>query len=252
MNDVFQTLSGFISNPFNVEITNDKPKEFENMYQTYKRNNKISIISIYDYQDIIMIHVKIPSETYSKNFYDVVIQFTPADSKMTKAMNIEEYYVKFFSNSPSFVYKYSALYYAHDMLIDSLLGYYNEDAIKKMPEKTNSKMELFYDKSIYIACRYLLDHKKQYLSKIGISFKRTTNFNRFLKNIQDTETISINANAAQIEKNVKKTIVGDKKEAEENKKKTDKITRGRTIGKTAKIPKKTPKKKITPKKSTFK
>ena len=76
-----------------------------------------------------------------------------------------------------------ALYYKNGMIIDALLDFYNKEALEKLPEKTNSKMELFYDKSIYIASRFILDHKKQYMSKLSFSFKKTSNFNRFLSNI---------------------------------------------------------------------
>ena len=103
MNDLLQTLNGFISNPFNNEIKDERPREYENMYQTFKRSNKIQVVLIYSNNDVFMIHVKIPSESFSNNFYDVVIQFTPPDDKTSKSMNIENYVVKFFSNSPSFV-----------------------------------------------------------------------------------------------------------------------------------------------------
>lgn len=259
MANIYQTLDGFLANPFNNEIKDDRPKEFEDKYQIFKRSNRIQVVSILEMNFSYFIHIKIPSESHSGTMYDVVIQFFSSEESKARDLNIESYYIKFFSNSPSFVYRYSALYYANDFLIDALTQFYDEEALKVLPEKTNSKMELYYDKSIYFACRFLLDHKKQYLSRIGMAFKRTTNFNRFISKIQDTETIKLSNNVSQLERGIKKDISNDRKTLRENSEKekkkniSDNRHKDKVVpkNKIAPLPKKGAKKKIQAKKSTL-
>ena len=43
MADGYQTLDGFLKKPFNQEIVDERPDEFESKYQMFKRNNKIKV-----------------------------------------------------------------------------------------------------------------------------------------------------------------------------------------------------------------
>ena len=53
-------------------------------------------------------------------WYDVVLQFFIDDELKSRNIALNNYYVKFFSNSPGFVYKYAYLYHQNDMLVEVL------------------------------------------------------------------------------------------------------------------------------------
>ena len=58
----------------------------------------------------IIIHVKVPSRSLSKFYYDILLEIDPTD----KAASIEDCNIRFFSNSPSFVYTYAYVFYHLD------------------------------------------------------------------------------------------------------------------------------------------
>lgn len=60
--------------------------------------------------DTLTIHVKVPSNSLKKFYYDILLELTP----IKDAKSIEECHVKIFSNSPSFVYSYAYVFYHLD------------------------------------------------------------------------------------------------------------------------------------------
>ena len=58
----------------------------------------------------IIVHVKVPSRSLTKFYYDVLLELEPTD----KATTIRDCHVKFFSNSPSFIYSYAYVFYHLD------------------------------------------------------------------------------------------------------------------------------------------
>lgn len=54
-----------------------------------------------------IVHVKVPSETVDKFYYDVLLEVEPGPL----ARSLEQCHVRFFSNCPSFVYSYAYIFY---------------------------------------------------------------------------------------------------------------------------------------------
>ena len=163
----YQTLSDFLVHPFGVPVTDLDDKYMES-YRKYK-----ALISVAGYSvlnDDYYIHIKIPSESSPGKFYDVVIQFIPQSKTMTLEHMLDNYVIQFFSNSPSFIYKYAALYRIHGYMIDVLQEKLDPEYKDKLPEKSNAKMELNCDKSIYLACKFILENRYKYMSKTAIRF----------------------------------------------------------------------------------
>lgn len=234
---MYQTLEGFLAAPFGApEI---KSNEFERKYQSLKsKKNGISIEAITEADDNFFLHLKVASESNSGNFYDVVVMFFTDNERVKKDMSFRNYYVNFFSNSPSFIYQYATLYKENQMLIELLYDKMDPAYMDKKPEKVNSSHKLSYDKSIYSACRFMQDHKVSAFSKAGFFAKRKKKPEAFFRDIQGFEDIKIEQELRQLDKKIDKQLKETDKSKKEN---PDKRITNKVSGKG----------KITPVKSTL-
>lgn len=178
---MYQKLSEFIEQPFGKHVGLNL--EYKAKYDKYRNTNKIKLVGVSQIDNIYFAHVVIPSESTTTH-YDVVIEFFPDNPNLHKEHNLLNYKCKFFSNSPSFIYKYAALFKKKGYLIEELYNKLDLQYADKMPEKTNPNNDLCYDKSLFFASRYLLDHHMTMLSKIGVVFRRKS-FDEFVKSIKD-------------------------------------------------------------------
>lgn len=130
----------------------------------------------------IIVHVKVPSRSLTKFYYDVLLELEPTD----KATSIRDCHVKFFSNSPSFIYSYAYVFYHLDpgdsstpkgrrsrsgMIIDTFTKKIPRDRLlmpgteKKIGDKVLKNEPVvrnplglpYLDSSIYVAIFYLED-----------------------------------------------------------------------------------------------
>lgn len=110
-------------------------------YKLYKENE--------DYY----IHLKIPSETVPKFYYDIVIRFYLPKEEQKKSMErtLSSYSVQFYSNDPSFVYTFAYAFNKHNMFISDLESKMSKKALKEEPKVRNPKNEIGYVKTIYFA-----------------------------------------------------------------------------------------------------
>ena len=117
------------------------------------RKNFYAVPYIYPNGDILY-WVKVPSEYYKDNkiSYDVCILLEYSDTQRRAMRN-----VRFYSNSPSFIYTYCYAYNVHDLLIERLKSRLPQEALTKPAVVRNPINSLGYETSTYIAARYLLD-----------------------------------------------------------------------------------------------
>ena len=220
----YQTLSEFIKAPFGND-DNLKRLKYEDRYQSFKKNNRIKIHATMILDKNYFVHIKVPSEsTGGLSEYDVVVQFFTTDPAVEKELSLKNYCVQFFSNSPGFVYRYASLYYLKGYLIKSLAIKFPPGVLDKLPEKSNSAFELYYDSSIYYACRFLLDSQATMFGKMAFQYLKRKNVQEFIHDIMDTEESNIVRSVAQIENDIKKEISSDNKlsQNQENRLKKDK------------------------------
>lgn len=210
-----QTLQEFIDKPFGLP-NKIKHLKYEDRYQSYKKNNKIKVEATLIYEDNYFIHLKIPSESQKGDlYYDVVIQFFTSNEKVKKELSVEHYYVQFFSNSPGFVYKYASLYKLQGYLIESLYDKFNKDMLDVLPDNANSSYEMYFDSSIYYACRYLIDHRLTILGKLNLRINKPKSLNGFFSGIKDIEEVNITRNINSLQSRLKKEINKDTKLSEQ-------------------------------------
>lgn len=113
------------------------------------------------------IHFKIPSEKIKGIYYDTVIEFYTDQHSAELSRNLNNYYVRFYSNDPSFVFTFAHAFRANDMLIKDLECKMSKKALKEVAKEKNPKNEVGYVKSIFFA--YLL--MKQYGLFEKVQFK---------------------------------------------------------------------------------
>lgn len=215
---LYQTIDEFLRAPFGSQEVNSKTQDYEKKYNELKNMRKIYCENWTEEDDMYMIHIKLPSESQEGNFYDVVIQFFTDVDSISKQLNLGKYYIQFFSNSPSFIYKYAALYKVHGYLIDSLYEKMDQEYSNMLPDKQNPDYKMNFDKSLYCACRFLQDNRETILRKPGLIFYKKVPLRKLLKSIKDFETIKIDSELYNLEKNIKKEHEVDKAKAKERKK----------------------------------
>lgn len=80
-------------------------------------------------ESVVVVHVKVPSESVKNFYYDVLIQFEK-DGK-----DFEDCHIKIFSNSPSFVYTYAYVFYHLEDDEREGKGMIIDDYDKKIPKE---------------------------------------------------------------------------------------------------------------------
>ena len=208
-----QTLEQFLDAPFYQRDTQQKHLKYESRYQGYKRSNRIRIKAVVEVDHHYFIHFKVPSESAKdvRFDYDVVIQFTPPDDELAKSPSIRNYWVQFFSNSPGFVYKYASLYKIQGYLIETLQLKFAPGTLDKLPDKANSSYSLYFDSSIYYACRFMLDNKLTYFNKIALTFWKRSNFSQFVEGIKDFQSSQVAKSNSGLESKLKAELRNDRK-----------------------------------------
>lgn len=206
---MFQTVEEFLRAPFGSP--EPKSNEFEQKYQKLKSARKIFIEASTKIGDNYLLHFKVGSESTANQFYDVIFLFFTNDQKVEKEISFQHYYVKFFSNSPSFIYQYAVLYKENGVLIDMLYDKLDPEFIEKAPTKSNPDMKLSYDKSIYATCRYMLDNKISAFSKAGILVKKKKTPEKFFSDIKTFSDVKMDTEINQLDKKVDKELENSKK-----------------------------------------
>ena len=213
-----QTLQSFLRIPFGRQDVGDKLQEYERRYREYYQTNRIRVVAMTEIEGAYYIHIEVPSESAKeqKYKYDVVIRFFTNDPQIAKEGSLRNYYVQFFSNSPSFIYRYAVLYKQHGALIEFLYDKMSRGYEDKLPEKTNQSMELSFDKSIFFAAKYLSERKFRYLNKFGMLIQRKKTPEKFFAGIKDFETVRLERSLIAEEKKLKKEM--DRYKAKKGKK----------------------------------
>ena len=176
----YQTIGEFLNSPFGSPDQETYAK-LEKKYKEAKRPVSVHAYTILD--EAYFFYFIIPSESQPDKSYDVVLQFFTNDNDVKKSSSLQNYYIQFFSNSPSFIYRYAVLYKQKGYMIDSLQKKMDPKYADTLPEKTNKDLKLTFDKSLFMACYYLQNDGSTWLDKEFLKKKRKTSMREFLSNI---------------------------------------------------------------------
>ncbi len=246
----YQTISEFLHSPFGKTDVQSKLAKYNSMYMA--NNSKIILNAYTKIDEGYYFHVKVPSESQKDGnvYYDVVIRFFTDKRDALISSHIRDYYIQFFSNSPGFIYNYAVLYKNNGYLIDSLYTKLDPRYFDKLPSKTNSNLELSYDKSIYFACRFLNEKKFKVLNKFGIALGKKLSPDKFFKEIKDFQSVKIENELLTLEKKSLKDLskTFDKAKANEYKSNNEKSIFKKTASNSTMTEKRNP---IIPKKTAI-
>lgn len=192
--------------PFGNGTAQDKLEKYKSLY--IENKDKIILNAHTKIEDAYYFHVKVPSASQKDGnvYYDVVIRFFTDNPEVKKSSHLRDYYIQFFSNSPGFIYNYAVLYKNYGFLIDSLYIKMDPRYFNKLPEKTNKKLEVSYDKSIYFACKFLNEKKFKVLLKFGIPFGKKLPPDKFFQEIKDFQTIKVDSFMLNMERKTRRDL----------------------------------------------
>lgn len=142
---------------------------------------------VYNNSSSYIIHFKIPSETYDDIEYDSIIKLSPSKSSSLLSNSIKDYDLKFFSNSPDFVFYFSNLFYNSDMFISELSSKLPNECFEIEPTIRNKENDISNCKSLYWICLLINDlnlDNKLNLRSISKPYNKD-----FINNIKDFSVI---------------------------------------------------------------
>ena len=109
-------------------------------------------------------HFKVESQSRKTLFYDVVIRFRRPEDKSN---DLSEWPVEVFANHPGFVYRLAYVFNDKGMIIGRLKGKIGGKAYSTPPDRMNPKKEVFYDKGLSAAVRYMRRNRMFNARRLG-------------------------------------------------------------------------------------
>lgn len=195
---ISQTLAEFLNNPMgkgsSVIVHRDQIRQYLDLkYDSLIRKFGDFEVKIYTHNDSYFYHLIIPSESQRRNTYDVVIQFVNDDSgknNFSGDSTLKRYFIKLFSNSPSFTYTYAYVVNEYDCMVDQLQTKYPDVVLTNPPTTRNPGEILSYEKSTYYACKFLNEHRSL-LDKSYIGRHSKSGIKDLIKEVRDTDKITL-------------------------------------------------------------
>jgi hypothetical protein len=174
-----QTLNGYIDNPMGKGSVMSQKELIQKSYE--QKYGQVMLKEQGKFQCYLFtptvkgeyyIHIRIPSESTEKIYYDVVIQFYPGSNEVKSESHLRNYFVRFYSNDPAFVFTYANAFKSQDLFITNLSDKMSRLAMRKSAEIRNPSSNIGYVKSIYFAFLYIKDHSlfNKSLYDAGIKF----------------------------------------------------------------------------------
>ena len=147
-------------------------EDLNNRYLKLLSTSKNFSFKVYKNKEDYIFHFIIPSEEMPLNLtYDVVIQFC-ANEEVKDEKTINNYILKIFSNSPNFMFTYTYALDQNKMIVPFLRTKCSKLALTQAPTLKNPIEVYGFEKSIYFACRYIVDN--------NLTHKFDLDNNRFL------------------------------------------------------------------------
>lgn len=228
-------IQDYLSNPMgkgsSIYMMKEVRSSLDQQYTQFE--SKITLVW-YNLKDRYYIaHIRIPSKSVSSLFYDVLILFdiaTLADGSTV----INSANAKVFSNCPSFTYTYANVFNKNGNLISWTKLKYPSEIFSKGPVQRNPNRLVGYEKSLYIAIKYILSNRRNYLSNIQRSSVKISSYQSVYTHIANaTEIVEYykirKKKDQQKELPKKKNTLPEKKTSDTNKKNSSK-----TVSKTKK------------------
>lgn len=194
-----------------LHCPSDHPSTALMLGQTKKRlddqyrilQGAITLKWYYLYEKYYVAHLKIPSISHKKIFYDVLIEFNSQslskyDNDVTKAS------IRVFSNCPSFTYTYAKIYNSRMEFIDWASTKYPKAILKKDPVKRNPDHILNYERSLYFAFRFINSNGRNYSHSLDRIAKSINNPKQILSSVYSQNQIEELTQKRTVEERIEK------------------------------------------------
>lgn len=212
------TIKEYLSNPTGrsdaAMMLGTIRRKFDQEFSVLQHAIRVKWYCIKDHSYVA--HVRVPSSSYGKVFYDVLIEFDITGIEGNSDFRDKAFRV--FSNCPSFTYTYARVFYNMGLLISWAQRKYNTKVLGMEPDKRNPGKIINYEKSLYFAFRYLNKHAAYYQRIIPSEALTVKDPSLIMKNIQSSDTIQLavrkihdKAKKAEPEKNNRMNPAGSSK-----------------------------------------
>ena len=167
-------IDEFLKNPLGkgaiIPGKEDLLRSLDYRLQVMQKHKTIEM-NIYTHKKDVYYHLLIPTENKDRdNSYDVIIKFKHTDKSDDADQTYRQYQIEFFSNCPSFTYGYAYVANINGYLIKEFSNKYEEKVLKYPPVSKNPGLVFGYEKSIYFACKYIMEDKKVLLKSYVESY----------------------------------------------------------------------------------
>jgi len=226
-------------------IKKDMRDRFDSLYKKSKKNFKVRVTK---YKDNYYFIFKIPSEFYYSEglYYDVVIEFIPPQESSKRLSSLDTYHIRFYSNSPNFMFTYAYIYNKDGLLIPWLKSKVSNKALKEPPAVRNPREEYGFEKSVYFALLYMQTNPRsmrksdvvhtsmglrEIARSVATSNDKLTQYGRIKKKYDDKEKKRKNRIDRRVIRNIKdkssrnKRTIGKPQSMKSNKTKSAKKAR---------------------------
>lgn len=186
-------------------------------------------------------HIKVPSRKIDDLFYDVLLEFD-----ITGAGNytsVSSLPMRVFSNCPSFTFTYAYVFAKNGDIIDWCKSKYTKKVIKKRPEERNPYELVSYERSIYLAIKYILSQRRHFVGEIRRTGKRLPKRDYLLRELKTSDEILDLYDEGRVkirkekEKETKKTQKPSVKKEEHKKKSSGSVKSIRSVSRSKKTKK---------------
>jgi len=179
-NDTVFTMGQLLQNPTGKGSSNMASRAriietLEHKYYMLLRKNNSFDYKVYSEEENYIFVFKIPSESNSELFYDVVIELKPLTDDAKNGRNVTDYNISVFSNSPHFTFTYTYVMNDNGLLVDWCKSKCHDMALTVKPNTKNPVEQYGFEKSIYYACLFIRENKlysKATLKKIASKFHK--------------------------------------------------------------------------------
>lgn len=185
------TIKEYLSNPTGrsdaAMMLGTIRRKFDQEFSVLQHAIRVKWYCIKDHSYVA--HVRVPSSSYGKVFYDVLIEFDITSIEGNSDFRDKAFRV--FSNCPSFTYTYARVFYNMGLLISWAQRKYNAKVLGMEPDKRNPGKIINYEKSLYFVFRYLNKHAAYYQRIIPSEALTVKDPRLIMKNIQSSDDIQL-------------------------------------------------------------
>ena len=188
------TILEYLTNPYGkgsaIGNVATQKKSYDEQFE--KLQSKITH-RIYLYRNRAIYHAVVPSQKEdSGNTYDVIIEI-PFPEDTGSVISLEDRDFTVFSNCPSFIFTYAHVFYSKGMLCKWLVDKYRMEVRRKLPVHTNQYNVIGFERSLYLAMKYLKIHGQLLSTTVRNSPIRPHSYNEIARLVRTQDEIMANA-----------------------------------------------------------